>query len=191
MAQDLSQDTGIGAGVAGRYASALFDLARERGQTADVMAGLGSFDRLLAESADLRRMAASPALSSTEQGRAVAVVLQRAGVFGLAADFVKLVAAKRRLGAIGEMIGAYRRLDDRANGVVRAEVTAASPLSDAHVAALKAALAGTGGAKSVDLAVKVDPAIVGGLVVKIGSRMVDGSIRTKLNALRARMKEVG
>ncbi|MBV1705090.1 MAG: F0F1 ATP synthase subunit delta [Hyphomicrobiales bacterium] len=187
----MSQETNVATGVAGRYASALFDLARERAKTDEVMAGLDAFDRLLAESADLRRMAASPALSAAEQGRAVAVVLQRAGVFGLAADFVKLVARKRRLAAVGGMIAAYRRLDDRAKGVVRAEVTAASPLSDSHVAALKAALAGAGGGKSVDLAVKVDPAIVGGLVVKLGSRMVDGSIRTRLNALRARMKEVG
>jgi len=92
---------------------------------------------------------------------------------------------------VQDMIRVFNTLVDQENGVTRAEVTVAEPLNDANLAALKDALASVSGGRSVDLAVKIDPAIIGGLVVKLGSRMVDGSLKTKLNSIRTRMKEVG
>ena len=181
----------IATGMAGRYASALFALAQDKGQTDHVAGALASFDRMAAESADLTRLIKSPVFSSDAQIKALNGVMAAAGIDGIAANFVRLVASKRRLFAIRDMIATYFKLNDSAKGLARAEVTAATPLSDAHVAALKEALKAATGGKDVDVSVKVDPAILGGLVVKLGSRMVDGSLRSKLNAIRIRMKEVG
>jgi len=177
--------------MAGRYASALFSLAREGDATDSVAASLDSFDRMISESADLERLVRSPVFSAEEQVKALGAILDRAGITGVAANFIKLVASKRRLFSIREMIATYHKLNDSYRGVARADVTSASPLSDAHVAALKDALKGVTGGKDVEVTAKVDPAIIGGLVVKLGSRMVDGSLKTKLNAIRTRMKEVG
>jgi len=116
------------------------------------------------------------------------VVLQRAGIGGLAEKFLKLVTANRRLFAVRDMIRGFREQVAAHKGEATAEVTVAEPLKDDHVAALKSALKAVSG-KDVALAVKVDPAILGGLVVKLGSRMVDTSLRTKLNAIRHAMKE--
>ena len=178
-------------GSAGRYASALFSLARDARQIDVVATALHSFDAMLEASPDLRRLVRSPSLSPDEQIRALTALLDRAEIFGIAANFIKFVAAKRRLFAIRDMIADYGRLDDAFRDVARAEVTSAAPLDEANVAALKQALRAACGGKRVRLAAKVDPAIIGGLVVKLGSRMVDGSLRTKLNAIRMRMKEVG
>ena len=178
-------------GVAGRYASALYALADEQRQTAEIAAALATIQTMLDESADLRRLVRSPVFSAAEQTKALEALLARAGVSGIAANFVRLVAAKRRLFALSDMIRDYNKLYDAARGLTRAEVTSAAPLSEAEIAALKDQLRATSGGKSVELAVKVDPAIIGGLIVKLGSRMVDGSLRTKLNAIRTAMKEVG
>jgi F-type H+-transporting ATPase subunit delta len=177
--------------MAGRYALALFELASESGATDQVAADLAAFDGLLDESADLRRFVKSPVFTAEEQVRALAAILDKAGIAGLAANFLKLVATKRRLFAVGDMIRDFKTLYDAARGIARAAVTVAEPLKDEHVAALKSALVELTGGKEVAIAVKVDPAIIGGLVVQLGSRMVDGSLRTKLNSLRTRMKEVG
>jgi F-type H+-transporting ATPase subunit delta len=178
-------------GVAGRYASALYSLAQDQRQTAEVAAALGRLDAMIAQSPDLQRLVRSPVFSAADQTKALNALLARAEISGVAANFVRLVAQKRRLFALRDMIRGYSALYDAARGVTRAEVTSASPLSDDQIAALKDQLRGTAGGKDVDLAVKVDPAIIGGLVVKLGSRMVDGSLRTKLNAIRTIMKEVG
>ncbi len=177
--------------MAGRYASALFSLARDARQTDEVAAALASFDRLIAESPDLQRLVRSPVFSAQDQLKALSAILERAGVSGLAANFIKLVAVKRRLFAVRDMIAEYGKLNDAFRGVTRAEVTSAAPLTDANVAALKDSLRAVSGGKQVELTAKVDPSIIGGLVVKLGSRMVDGSLKTKLNAIRTRMKEVG
>lgn len=187
----LAQEENIVTGMAGRYASALFDLAQEHKAIDSVAADLKTFDSLIAESADLQRLVRSPAFTAEEQTRALAAVLDKAGVTALAANFLKLVAAKRRLFAVRDMIGDYAKLVDAAKGVKRAEVVVAEPLGDSHLAALKEALRQVSGGQSVELSVKVDPSIIGGLVVRLGSRMVDGSLRTKLNSIRNRMKEVG
>ena len=183
--------------MAGRYALALFQLARDGKSIDAVMSDLNKFKALLAESVDLQRLVRSPVFTVEEQGKALSAVLARAGVSGLAANFLKLVAAKRRLFAVPEMIAGFEKLVDSERGVTRAEVTVAEPLNDSHTQALKAALAEVTGGKnpgagsSVEAVIKVDPAIIGGLVVKLGSRMVDSSLRTKLNSIRTRMKEVG
>ncbi len=177
--------------MAGRYAQALFELARDQGVTDQVAADLGRLSAIIAESPDMQRLVRSPVFSAEEQGRALSAVLANVGITGLAANFIKLVASKRRLFAITSMIADYKTLDDAAKGVTRASVTVARPVPQAHIDTLKAALTEISGGKSVDMDVKIDPAIIGGLIVKLGSRMVDGSLKTKLNTIRTRMKEVG
>lgn len=178
----------IVSGMAGRYATALFDLARETNAIDAVKADLERFDALVGESADLNRLVRSPVFSAAEQLQALSAVLERAGIGGLAAKFLKLVTANRRLFAARDMVRGYRELVALHKGEVTAEITVAERLKDDHVAALKSALKAISG-KDVDLNVKLDPAIIGGLVVKLGSRMVDTSLRTKLNAIRHAMKE--
>jgi len=178
-------------GVAGRYASALYALASERTQTAEIAAQLTSLQAMIASSPDLQRLVRSPVFSAAEQAKALNALMDKAGITGVAANFVRLVAQKRRLFALSDMIRDYLKLYDSARGVTRAEAISATPLADAQIAALKDQLKAIAGGKDVDLAVKVDPAILGGLIVKLGSRMVDGSLRTKLNAIRTAMKEVG
>ena len=177
--------------MAGRYAQALFELAKESKTTDQVAADLVAFRGLVAESDDFRRFVKSPVFTADEQVRALNTILTRAGIAGQAAKFLKLVATKRRLFAVDDMIAGYQRLYDASRDVSRAEITVAEPLKDAHVAALKEALAQVAGSRSVEVAITVDPAILGGMIVKLGSRMVDSSLRTKLNSIRTRMKEVG
>jgi F-type H+-transporting ATPase subunit delta len=174
--------------MAGRYATALFELALETNAIEAVKTELDRFDALVGDSADLTRLVRSPVFSTEEQLRALSAVLERMGIRGLAANFLKLAASNRRLFAVRDMIKAFRALVARHKGEATAEVTVAEPLKDPHVDALRAALKSVSG-KDVDLDVKVDPAILGGLVVKLGSRMVDSSLRTKLNAIRHAMKE--
>ena len=174
--------------MAGRYSTALFELALEANAVEAVKADLDRFDALVAESADLNRLVRSPVFSAEEQLQALSIVLDRVGISGLAANFFKLVAANRRLFAVHDMIKAFRALIAQHKGEATAAVTVAEPLKDAHVDALRAALKSVTG-KDVDLDIKIDPAILGGLVVKLGSRMVDSSLRTKLNAIKHAMKE--
>jgi F-type H+-transporting ATPase subunit delta len=184
----LAAEAPLLSGVAGRYATALFDLALEANAADTVKAELDRFDALVAESADLNRLVRSPVFSTEQQLQALSAVLERAGIAGLTANFLKLVASNRRLFAVRDMIKAFRALVAAHKGEATAAVTVAEPLKDQHVDALRAALKSVTG-KDVDLDVKVDPAILGGLVVKLGSRMVDSSLRTKLNALKHAMKE--
>ena len=180
----------IVSGMAGRYATALFDLARETNAIDAVKADLERFDALVAENPDLNRLVRSPVFSAAEQLQALSAVLDRAGIGGLAAKFLKLVTMNRRLFAARDMVRGYRELVALHKGEATAEVTVAERLKDDHVAALKSALKAVSG-KDVDLDIKVDPTIIGGLVVKLGSRMVDTSLRTKLNAIKHAMKEAG
>lgn len=191
MAQQISHETTLVSGVAGRYALALYELADEKKATEEVAGHLASFATLIAASQDLERFIKSPVFSAEEQVKALTALLAKAGITGITANFLKLVAQKRRLFALSDMIADYHKLNDFAKGLTRAEVTVAEPLKDEHVKALKTAIVELMGGKSVDVAVKVDPAILGGLIVRLGSRMADGSLKTKLNSLRTRMKEVG
>ena len=174
--------------TAGRYATALFDLASETNAIDAVKADLDRFDALVGESADLLRLVRSPVFSATEQLQALVAVLERAEIGGLAARFLKLVTSNRRLFAVRGMIGAFRGLVAQHNGEATAEVTVAEKLKGEHLEALRATLKSVSG-KNVNLDIKIDPAIIGGLVVKLGSRMVDTSLRTKLNAIKHAMKE--
>lgn len=191
MAEQPSM-TGPISGVAGRYASALFETAAESGVTAidQVEADLNRFEALVKESADLQRLVRSPVFSADEQLAAIAAILDRSGIGGLAANFLKLVASRRRLFAVQQMIAAYRALVATRKGIVRADVTLAALPKVQVLDDLKQALRDVAGG-DVDLHVKIDPSIIGGLVVRLGSRMLDASLRNKLNSIRLAMKEVG
>ncbi len=176
--------------MAGRYATAVFELALDAGAIDSVSADLQKFDALLDDSADLTRLVRSPVFTAEAQSKALAAVIDKAGIGGLAAQFLKVVTSNRRLFAIRDIIKAYRALVARHKGEVTAHVTVAEPLSDAHRDEIRNTLNAVTG-KDVRVDMKVDPSIIGGLVVKIGSRMVDSSLRTKLNGLKHAMKEVG
>ena len=176
-------------GMAGRYATALFELALENKAVDAVKKDLDQFHALIADSADLNRLVRSPVFGADEQLKALSVIIERAGIGGLAANFLRVVTTNRRLFAVRDMIRAYRALVARHRGEVTAEVTVAEPLNDSNLGALKDALKNVTGGKEIDLDVQVDPAIIGGLIVKVGSRMVDTSLRTKLNAIKFAMKE--
>lgn len=179
----------ITTGMAGRYATALFELARESKTTDTVKADLDGFDALIAENPDLHRLVRSPIYGADEQLKALSAILDKAGIGGLAANFLRVITTNRRLFAVRDMIRAFRALVARHKGEVTAEVTVAGPLNDANLDALKGALKSVTGGKDIDLAIRVDPAIIGGLIVKVGSRMIDSSLRTKLNAIKFAMKE--
>jgi F-type H+-transporting ATPase subunit delta len=179
----------IVSGMAGRYANALFELALEEHALDAVKADLERFDAIIEESPDLQRLVRSPVFTAEEQANALTAVLDRAGIGGLTAKFLKLVASNRRLFAVRQIIRDYRKLVHAHKGEVTAEVTVAEQPSETHLAAITEALKAAT-RKDVQVDVKVQPAIIGGLVVKVGSRMIDTSLRTKLNALKATMKEV-
>jgi F-type H+-transporting ATPase subunit delta len=191
MSARVAGDNPNVSGVAGRYATALFELALESDAVDSVRADLAKFQALLlVESPELNRLVRSPVFTADVQAKALAAVLDRAGIGGIAANFLAVVARNRRLFAVGDIIKGFGALVARHKGEVSAEVTVAEPLSEAHFAAVKDALNKVTG-KDVMVDVKVDPSIIGGLVVKLGSRMVDSSLRTKLYALKHAMKEVG
>lgn len=175
-------------GVAGRYASALFELARDEKAVDAVARDLDGFDELMRNSSDLTRLIRSPVFTAEDQLKAINAVLARAGIGGLAANFMRLVASKRRLFVLPDMIRAYRALVARSKGIVAAEVRLAEEPSPKVMNEIKASLRDMAGSE-VDVAVRIDPSLIGGLVVKVGSRMVDASLKTKLNSIRIAMKE--
>jgi F-type H+-transporting ATPase subunit delta len=176
--------------VSGRYATALFELARDEKAIDAVRADLDRFDAMLNESADLKRLVRSPVFAADTQLKALSAVLEKAGISGISANFLKVLASNRRLFSVADVIRAFRALVAKFKGEASADVTVAEPLSDKNLDALKTALKAVSG-KDVTLNVKVDPSIIGGLVVKLGSRMVDSSLRTKLNSIKHAMKEAG
>jgi F-type H+-transporting ATPase subunit delta len=177
-------------GVSGRYATALFELARDENSIDAVKADLDRFAAMLDESADLKRLVRSPVFAAEAQLKALSAVLEKAEITGVSANFLKVLAANRRLFAVSEVIRAFNALVAKFKGEATADVTVAETLSDKNLEALKAALKSVTG-KDVTLDVKVDPSIIGGLVLKLGSRMVDSSLRTKLNSIKNAMKEAG
>jgi F-type H+-transporting ATPase subunit delta len=176
--------------VSGRYATALFELARDEKAIDAVAADLDKFDAMLAESTDLKRLVRSPVFAADAQLKALNAVLERAGIGGVSANFLRVLTANRRLFAVADVIRAFRTLLTSFKGEATADVTVAEALGDKNLDALKAALKSVTG-KDVTLNVKVDPEIIGGLIVKLGSRMVDSSLRTKLNSIKHAMKEAG
>lgn len=177
-------------GVAERYASSLFELASETGSIDQVGADLARFQAMIGESEDLKRFVESPVFSSEEQLRAMSAIVDKAGISGLAANFLKVAAANRRLFAVPGMIKSYFQIVARNRGEISAEVTTAHALSAEQENELKATLKSVTG-KDVAINVTVDPAILGGLIVKVGSRQIDTSLRTKLSTLKLALKEVG
>ena len=175
-------------GVAGRYATALFELAEAQGALDAVASDLGRISSMLAASGDLTRLVRSPIYSAEDQGRAFAALLDKAGISGLVKNFVGLVIKNRRLFALPDMISAYSSILAHKRGEMTAQVTSAHALNDAQVESLKAALKSATG-RDVKIDTKVDAGLLGGLIVKVGSRMIDSSLRTKLNSLKIAMKE--
>jgi F-type H+-transporting ATPase subunit delta len=176
--------------MAGRYAIALFDLALDEDKIEEIESALDQLDALFSESPDFARLVRSPVFSSEDQSRALMAVAAATEIRGLTANFLQLLVKNRRLFALRDIIAGFRRLVADHRGEVTAEITSAIPLSDTQTDELKASLKAKTG-KAVTLKLTVDPSILGGLIVKIGSRMIDTSIRTKLNALKFAMKEVG
>ncbi len=179
----MATDGTIVEGMAGRYASALFDLAKEASKAKEVEADLTKFQKLLDESEDLRRMVRSPVISTEDQSRAMGAIMSKAGIGGLAANFFNLITSNRRLFSAGDMIKGFRALAAKDRGEMSAEVTSAVALNDAQVAELKKSLKKSVG-KDVALNTRIDPSLLGGLVVKVGSRMIDSSLKTKLQNLK-------
>ena len=176
-------------GMAGRYATALFELALDNKAVDALKKDLDQFDALVASSADLNRLVRSPVFDADQQVKALSAILAKAGITGLAANFLRVITTNRRLFAVRDMIRAFRSLVARHKGEVTAQVTVAEQLSDKNIDALKSALKSVTSGKDIDLDVKIDPAVIGGLIVKVGSRMVDSSLRTKLNSIKLAMKE--
>ena len=177
-------------GVAGRYAIALFDLAKEDRALDQVATDLERFNQALDASEDLTRLVKSPVFSAGEQMRALDVVLDKIDVGGLTKNFLLLAAKNRRLFAVPDMVYAFRAMLARERGETSASVTTAAKLTDTQVTALKQALQAALG-KDILLEERVDPTLLGGFVVKVGSRMIDTTLRTRLNSLKVAMKEVG
>jgi F-type H+-transporting ATPase subunit delta len=178
---------GIQASLAGRYATALFELAREERQIESVGASLAGLRRALAESDDLRELTTSPLIGRDTAVKAMVAAAETMGLDPITRNFLGVLAQNRRLAQLPAVIRAFNLLAARHRGEIAAEVTSAHPLSDEQVAALKTNLkARTGQDIAVEL--EVDPALLGGLVVRIGSQMIDSSIRTKLDTLAHAMK---
>lgn len=186
----MAQSTSPISGVAERYAGSLFELAAQSNAIAAVERDLASFETMLEGSEDLQRLIKSPVFSADDQFRAISSIADKAGIAGLTGNFLRVVARNRRLFAVPAMIKAFRRIAAEHRGEVSAEVTSAHALTPAQMTELKAALKGVAG-KDVTLTVTVDPSLLGGLVVRIGSRQIDTSLKTKLNSLKLALKEVG
>ena len=184
-----SEATGV-SGLAERYAAALFDLADERRMLDEVASDLRQLRTMLAASADLARLVRSPILTRGEQGKGIAALVERAGFTPLVRDFLAVVAKNRRLFAVPAMIEAYLRELAERRGEVTAEVTAAQPLSEGQLGLLSEQLRRSVG-RRVSVDVTVDQGLIGGIIVKLGSRMIDGSIKSKLQRLQLAMKGLG
>ena len=182
--------TSLTAGAAGRYATALFELAQEAGSLEQAEADLTALGAALEESSELSDLLKNPMYTRTEQGAAMAGVADKMGLSALVKNVIGLMATKRRLFAVPELIRVFQGLMAEHRGEVTAEVTAARALSDTQSAALVEQIKSAIG-RDVKLNVTVDESIIGGLVVKVGSKMIDSSIRSKLASLQNAMKEVG
>lgn len=186
----MADSESIPSGVTARYASALFELALSEKKTTAVEKDLKRFDDLLRGSDDLKRLVASPVFSSDDQLKAVDAILSKAKITGLVGNFVRVVAKNRRLFAMQDMLSAFRALVAEHKGEATAKVTVAKALTAAQTKDLKAALKSVVG-KEVAIDAAVDPSILGGLIVKVGSRQIDTSLKTRLSSLKLALKEVG
>ncbi len=180
----------ITSSVTARYASALFDLALSEKKIPAVEKDLERFDSLLKGSEDLMRLVTAPVFSAEDQFKAIDAVLAKAKIDGLVGNFVRVVAKNRRLFAMNGMLEAFRKLVADHKGEATAEVVVAKALTAAQEKELKTALKGTVG-KDVAINATIDPSILGGMIVKVGSRQIDTSLKTRLSSLKLALKEVG
>jgi F-type H+-transporting ATPase subunit delta len=178
------------ASMAGRYAAALFELAKEQKQLDQVERDVAAFLAMLDVSADLTRLVKSPVISAQAQARALEAILAKAGISGFTGNFLKLIVRNRRLFAVADMLRAFQSLLARERGEVSADVASAHPLSPEQMQVLSDSLKTSIG-KNVQIRTRVDPHLLGGLIVKVGSKMIDSSLRTKLNNLKVAMKGIG
>ncbi len=173
--------------VGDRYAKALFELALDTGAVDQVRADLDGLAGLIAESADLRRLLSSPAFASEDKGKALGAVAERAGFGAVTRKFLGLLTENRRAAALPAVIAAYRRLHDKHRGVVAAQVTTAIALTPAQQKGVADALAQALG-KAPEITIAVDPSILGGVKVRVGSRLFDASLKTRLDSLKFALK---
>lgn len=186
----MAAQTSEQGGLAKRYAAALFELAEDKHALDAVSGDLAALGRMIADSADLKALIESPLMQRADQARALGAVAEAAGLGELTQRFLGLVAANRRLFALPAIIKSFHKMLADRRGEVAAEVTAAHALTDAQQAAVSDAIKRVvGGKVSIDM--KVDPSLLGGLIVRVGSRMIDGSVKTKLQKLQLAMKGVG
>ena len=186
----MSEPASISAGIAGRYATAVFELAKEANGLAALEADVAALEQALKDSADLRGLIASPVFSRDEQGRAVSAIAARMGLSPTVANTLSLMAANRRLFVLPQLLSALGDMIAEEKGEVTAEVTAAAELTKTQAEKLAASLKKSV-VKTVKLNTTVDESLIGGLIVKVGSKMIDTSIRSKLASLQNAMKEVG
>lgn len=187
MEQSVGRIGGITASLQGRYATALFDLAQEQGAVGAVEGDLAALGQAIEGSADLAALIRNPQISRDAAAKAVAGVADVLGLGAITKNFLGVVAQGRRLDVLPEIIAAFANIAAAARGEVAAHVTSAHPLEPAQIEALAAKLAAREG-KAVKISADVDPALLGGLVVRIGSQQIDSSIRTRLHTLAQNMK---
>ncbi|WP_293576142.1 F0F1 ATP synthase subunit delta [Phaeobacter sp.] len=186
----MSEPASISAGIAARYATAIFEIAEESKALEGLETGINDLSAALADSAELRDLIVSPLVSREEQGAAVAAIADKMGLAPVLSNGLSLMAQKRRLFAVPALIEALRARLAETRGEITADVTSAKPLTKTQSEKLAKTLAERTG-KKVVINATVDASIIGGLVVKVGSKMIDNSIRSKLNSLQNAMKEVG
>lgn len=187
---DVSEPASITDGIAERYATAIFELARDENALAKLREDADALSAALAESGDLRDLIRSPIYGREDQKAAIGALADKMGLQPLTANTLRLMADKRRLFVLPQLVDALRVLIARENGEITADVTAAQTLSDDQLGRLSETLKKTVG-RDVNINLSVDESLIGGLVVKVGSKMIDTSIRSKLNSLQNTMKEVG
>lgn len=183
----MENSSGIRASLAGRYATALFELATENKAIDTVESSLATLKQAISESDDLSALTSSPVVSREDAGKAIAAAAASMELDELTTNVLGVLAANRRLDQIPALVRAFTTLASGHRGEVTAEVTSAHPLADGQIDALKAQLKKRVGS-DVSVSTQVDPDILGGLVVKIGSQMIDSSIKTRLNTLSQAMK---
>ncbi|ARO14066.1 F-type H+-transporting ATPase subunit delta [Ketogulonicigenium robustum] len=186
----MSEPASISTGIASRYATAVFDLVMEEGALPALEADIDSLGAALSDSADLRAMISSPVVSRDDQEKAIAAVADALGLSGVLKNTLALMAEKRRLFVLPQLVAELKNRVMAAKGEVVADVVSAKALTATQATKLAEVLSAKFG-KTVKLNATVDPALIGGLVVKIGSKMIDTSVASKLQALQNTMKEVG
>ena len=186
----MSEPISIATGIASRYATAIFELAKEDGAVGEVESDVDALDAALKDSAEFRDLIHSPVYSRADQERAIAAIAQKMGLWQTTERTLRLMASKRRLFVLPQLIGELRARISDEKGEVTADVTAATALSDEQRDRLAEVLKASAG-RDIKINLSVDERLIGGLRVRLGSKMIDTSIRSKLNALQNKMKEAG